>query len=189
MPTYKYEAMDAEGREAKGQLEAASEDEAKRQLADLKLYPTLVTLVEGREPAATNETEGEVEILLDAKGGVLRPGQTLSGGYRLNTAYPVPVKRMELSVLWYTMGKGDTDEGVIHFETVAENQELDARRAFAFSVPLPDAPWSYDGKIVKILWAVRVRVFPVSGAEIATEEGFRLIPERATPKHVSASAE
>lgn len=183
MPTYRYEAMNSEGRQATGELEAANEEEAKRLLVDQKLYPTLVTVVEGREPS---DSEGEVEILLDSKGGVLRPGQTLSGGCRLNTAFPVAVKRVELSVLWYTMGKGDTDEGVIHFATVAENEEIDARRAFTFSVTLPEAPWSYDGKIVKILWAVRVRVFPKNGKEISTEEGFRLLPERATTKLANA---
>lgn len=118
----------------------------------------------------------QVEILLEDPDMILNPGQTLNGGFRVNTMIGVPVKRAEVSVLWYTMGKGDTDEGVIHCQSFAEDGMLDAQTAFPFSVVLPDAPWSYDGKIVKIRWAVRVRIYPKEGKEVAAEQNFRLWP-------------
>lgn len=133
--------------------------------------------------------EARIEFLLEDTDRVLHPGQELAGGFRLNTALPVMVRHVELSVLWYTEGKGDTDEGVIHHETCAENTQIDAARAFSFRVTLPEAPWSYDGKIVKIRWVVRVRIKPENGAELAAEERFYLLPKGRKPATIIVKAD
>lgn len=121
-----------------------------------------------------------VEILIDDEDLIVLPGQHLRGGFRVTSADPVYVKKAEISVLWYTEGKGDEDMGVVFLDSVAEGQQLDAQQAFPFDVTVPDHPWSYDGKIVKIRWAVRVRLFPEHGSEIAAEQRFHLLPKGMT---------
>ncbi len=59
----------------------------------------------------------------------------------------------ELSVLWYTEGKGDQNTGVVHFEEFA----LDDRRKHTFAADLPLLPLTYHGHLLKIHWLVRVR--------------------------------
>lgn len=134
--------------------------------------------------------EPEIEILLEAKQKRLQPGETLRGGWRLNAANAMAVKSADLSVLWFTEGKGDSDEGVIFHQVSIENSELDAGRAFPFEVRMPPAPWTYDGRIVKIRWAARVYITPQSGKTFCAEERFQVRPktdpaglmeERGTP--------
>lgn len=50
---------------------------------------------------------------------------------------------------------------------------IDARRPERFSTTLPQSPLSYDGRIIKIRWCVRVRAF-VGRKEIVAEEPFQL---------------
>lgn len=118
----------------------------------------------------------QIEILVETERGLVRPGATLRGGFRVLTPESLPVDRVELSVLWYTDGKGDMDEDVIHNQILAPGETLAADRAFAFQVPLPDRPWSYSGRVIKIHWVVRVRVYPASGKPWGGEEEFRLHP-------------
>jgi hypothetical protein len=118
-----------------------------------------------------------IEILIEDEDLVVRPGQNLRGGFRAASGDPVHARKAELSVLWYTEGKGTEDMGVVFHQTVAENRQLDAQDAFPFEVKMPDSPWSYDGKILKIRWAVRVRLQPDHGKEIAGEQRFFLLPE------------
>ena len=118
----------------------------------------------------------QLEILIESDHGLVKPGDMVRGGFRLLTDDPVPVERVELSVLWYTDGKGDMDQGVIHHETLAKGETLSAQRAFPFKVQLPNEPWSYNGNLIKLHWVVRVRVYPAKGKPWAGEEEFRVHP-------------
>jgi hypothetical protein len=120
----------------------------------------------------------QLEILVQSDRGLVKPGGVVRGGFRVLTEEPMPVERVELSVLWCTSGKGDVDECVIHHETLARGETLNAERAFPFQVQLPDQPWSYNGQLVKISWVVRVRVYPVSGKPWGGGEEFRVHPAR-----------
>ena len=121
--------------------------------------------------------EPQIEILLEDKDLVLHPGQVLRGGWRLNAAYAVPVKKAEVFVMWSTEGKGDADSGAAYHKVAVEDVELDAGRAFPFETTLPQAPWSYSGKLIKINWYVRVYVIPREGKPFAAEERFKLLPQ------------
>lgn len=118
----------------------------------------------------------QIEILLELPEGCARPGQALRGGLRLNVPEPLSVQRLEASAVWYTEGRGDKDEGVVWHQTLAENEELDSQRAFPLEIPMPEGPWTYDGKLIKIRWVVRVRVKPQGESEIAGEKPFSLLP-------------
>jgi hypothetical protein len=117
-----------------------------------------------------------VRIRFDGNGRVYRPGETLSGEYRIESVAPEEIKAIEVSVLWYTEGKGDEDLAVHSFWRIsADNGErLDLPRPGRFSTVLPRSPLSYRGILVRIRWCVRVRVFLTRGREVMGELAFRL---------------
>jgi len=131
-----------------------------------------------------------VRIRLDGNGRVYRPGETLSGEFRLESLPPEEIKAVEISVLWHTEGKGDEDMAVHDFRRVsAENgQWRELLRPGRFSTVLPKSPLSYRGVLVKIRWCVRVRVFLARGREVMGELAFRLgeVPAVRAPAPVEA---
>jgi hypothetical protein len=117
-----------------------------------------------------------ISLKLDAASGEYQAGQRLSGHFLAEGASPWPVRSAELSILWYTAGQGDEDFAVHHFERFVDEpgRPLDMRLPRRFTAPLPPSPLSYDGRIVKVCWCVRLRVFPQQGPETLTEVAFRL---------------
>ena len=117
-----------------------------------------------------------VVLRLDEDGRVYQPDDTLAGQYRMMSIDRDDIKALELSVLWYTEGKGDEDIGVHHFErlSIDDGDWIDPRRPGTFRTRLPNSPMSYDGRIVKIRWCVRVRVFLKRGREVVGQRLFRL---------------
>ena len=86
--------------------------------------------------------EPVVLIRLDDNGRVYRPGETLSGEYRVESLAADEVKAIELSVLWYTEGKGDEDMAVHEFKRLARDDGdwIDLHRPSRFSTTLPRQP-------------------------------------------------
>jgi len=114
-----------------------------------------------------------VTIQLDPGHRAYMPGETLAGRFRWDVMHPDVVRRVELSVLWYTEGKGDEDFGVHYFEEITE--PLGGRAPWRpFATKLPNSPLSYDGALLNIRWCVRVRLFLESGKEVVGEKVFRL---------------
>jgi hypothetical protein len=117
-----------------------------------------------------------IVLRLDEDGRVYQPGDALAGQYRMVSIDRDNIKALELSVLWYTDGKGDEDMGVHHFHRLSteDGDWIDPRRPGVFRTDLPKSPMSYDGKIVKVRWCVRVRVFLKRGGEVVGQRQFRL---------------
>jgi hypothetical protein len=84
---------------------------------------------------------------------------------------------VELSVLWHADARGGADLGVCHYEehgaVDGDDLALYARRHYR--ARLPDGPPSYDGKVVRIQWAVRLRLRYVNGTEVLRELPLRLV--------------
>ena len=118
----------------------------------------------------------EIRITLDSDSAEYQPGELLAGGFVLEGTQMRQVRSAELSVLWYTAGKGDEDMAVHHFERFVDDAAapMDLRAAHQFSTVLPSSPLSYDGVILKVCWCVRVRVFMSLGQELLAEAPFRL---------------
>ena len=118
----------------------------------------------------------EVRVELDKETGQYEPGELLSGWYAVGRVEDAAVKAVELSVLWYTVGKGDEDFAIHHFERFdpAASDELLVGEAKQFSARLPYSPLSYDGSILNIRWCVRLRVFFARGKNICVDYPFRL---------------
>jgi hypothetical protein len=119
---------------------------------------------------------GAIRLTLDSSSGHYQPGERLSGRYMVDGSQPGTLRALELSVLWYTSGKGEEDMAVHHFERhVSEAaRPLDLRVPRRFSTVLPASPLSYDGQIVKVCWCVRLRLFLPQGQESLAEVPFRL---------------
>jgi hypothetical protein len=114
-------------------------------------------------------------VTLDAPAAHYLPGDRLTGRFVVDPAQPA-ARAAELSVLWYTAGKGDEDMSVHYFERIVDEpiRPLDLRVPHRFATELPASPLSYDGEIVKVCWCVRVRLFLPQGHEEVEEAAFRL---------------
>lgn len=83
------------------------------------------------------------------------------------------LRALELSLAWYTEGKGEEDLCVVSFERRTDPGQLPpAARVVPFATRLPSSPLSYEGVIVKIRWCVRVRLFFAAGREYVSEHVF-----------------
>lgn len=68
---------------------------------------------------------------------------------------------LELSVLWYTEGKGDEDLNVHYFHRWSSSRlsELALDTAQHFETRLPESPLSYSGHLFRIRWCIRMRLY------------------------------
>jgi hypothetical protein len=117
-----------------------------------------------------------VRLTLDSPAGHYWPGGQLTGRFMTAGGQPLGVHAAELSVLWYTAGKGEEDMAVHWFQRFVDEpaRPLDLRVPRRFATQLPPSPLSYDGRIVKICWCVRLRLFLADGRESVTETPFVL---------------
>lgn len=105
-----------------------------------------------------------------------RPGDVLKGSFVVHVEHAEEVKSAELSVLWYTAGKGEEDFGVHYFKrfTTEGPDGVELARRREFRTLLPEQPLSYDGLIVKVCWCARLRLFLGRGRQQVLETPFRL---------------
>jgi hypothetical protein len=118
-----------------------------------------------------------VSIKIDDRQAPHAPGEMLSGEYQIDAVEPSELRAVELSVLWYTEGKGDEDLGIHYFERRTDEDYDDGApltELRKFSLALPASPLSYEGVLIKLRWCVRVRVFLKSGKNYFAELPFRL---------------
>ena len=122
------------------------------------------------------ELTPRINIFLDSKDYIYHPGDCLTGSYRILDVKTDQINSVELSVLWHTEGKGDEDMTVIDYHSLSRQREdwINPHNPFKIETQLPSAPLSYEGLIIKIRWAARVRMTLVSGEEIIAERGFFL---------------
>ncbi len=117
-----------------------------------------------------------ISVLLDDNRLTYQPGDVLRGEYRIDALDPADLKAIELSILWYTEGKGDEDLAVHYFERLTDEAEPDQplHELRRFQTTLPNSPLSYEGVLVKVRWCVRVRVFVHGGKSHLVERAFQL---------------
>jgi hypothetical protein len=90
-------------------------------------------------------------------------------------ADPHRLEDVEVSVGWYTEGKGRMARGVEHREIHRPGDgSLDDDGSGKFSAVLPGSPLSYDGVLLSIRWAVRVRALLSGSRQVDAEEVFQL---------------
>jgi hypothetical protein len=116
--------------------------------------------------------EPTLQITLDRDPAEYEPAATL---LLMCTAPATEARTIELSVLWFTEGKGDEDLTVVYFREWNTPEDLrEWTRPVALSLPLPLTPHSYNGVLLRIHWEARLRMQPQHGAELRAQQRFRL---------------
>jgi len=116
-----------------------------------------------------------LSVMLDNQPSVYQPGDPLRGEYQIDAVDPADIRAVELSVLWFTEGKGDEDLSVHYFERLtADDTQPALHELRRFQTVLPNSPLSYEGVLVRIRWCVRVRVFLRQGRDFVAERDFQL---------------
>lgn len=80
----------------------------------------------------------------------LSPYETLEGS--VSWQLDKELKGLELRLFWYTRGRGDEEAEVV--QTLPLGSGTGGQRSF--SLILPGWPWSVDGALVSIVWAVEL---------------------------------
>lgn len=88
-----------------------------------------------------------------------RPGDEITGaaGWKLDQ----PPDAVEVRLFWRTEGKGTSDTQVVHTARFDKPSPEDAR-PFAFTAP--NAPYSFSGKLVSLVWALEMVIKPGNDA-------------------------
>jgi hypothetical protein len=60
---------------------------------------------------------------------------------------------VEARLFWFTRGKGTQDVGIVETQSV-ELLQMNGRQRFRFK--LPEAPYSFSGRLISIVWAVEL---------------------------------
>lgn len=121
-------------------------------------------------------SEPSITLEFDEHARFYLPREEIAGQYVVDIDDANAVHAIESSVLWYTEGKGEEDLAVHYFDRHSriEGHFFDVTVPRRFGTVLPHSPLSYSGRILKIRWCVRVRVFLRSGREVIAEQPFRL---------------
>jgi len=96
-----------------------------------------------------------VQLSIDHDQMHFAPGDTVRG--RVEWSLSEPPERATVSLVIFTVGKGDQDIRVLH------SVDLGAPRAVGeqvFEMPLPAGPLSFAGTLISLRWAVEVNLEP-----------------------------
>lgn len=77
---------------------------------------------------------------------------------------------IELRAVWNTEGKGTTDLGVENSVTIESPNSTESRR---MSFTLPEAPYSFSGHLISLVWALELVVKP---SEQSCRKEFTMAP-------------
>jgi len=105
----------------------------------------------------------KLDIILHGDRTTFAPRETVRG--RLEWALDTNPRYLELSLFWYTSGKGTRDVGVIG---TAKFDDPGVHGSKDFSFALPDGPYSFSGKLISLIWAVELTCSP--GSETVRRE-------------------
>ncbi|KAA5543112.1 hypothetical protein FYK55_12560 [Roseiconus nitratireducens] len=129
-----------------------------------------------------------MSVSLCREDGMYEGGRELQATWRVSRVTLDSLVAIEISVLWSTEGKGDTDLHVHHFERLDEAQIR--RQGLADSqllrCELPATPLSYHGRLIRLRWCVRMRLFLSDGREIVTDQPFYLVAPRTNENRPSS---
>lgn len=97
----------------------------------------------------------ELKIGIREEQTAFRPGELLRGGAGWQLDHSP--RSVEARLFWYTKGKGTEDVEVVATDSFDQPQQQDAR---PFEFRLPDAPYSFSGKLISLIWAVELVAQP-----------------------------
>jgi hypothetical protein len=105
--------------------------------------------------------ELSIELKEDRNG--FEPGERLEGS--VTWSVDQAPQRAELRLFWFTRGKGTEDAGVVQTVQFDRPAPYETR---SFEFKLPDAPYSFSGKLISLVWALELVVDP--GKQVVRRE-------------------
>jgi len=84
-----------------------------------------------------------------------RPAETIEGTF--SWSLPVAPTHISLELFWTTRGKGKVDSEVVESVHV-KHPAASGEERFGFKVP--NGPYSFSGKLVSLLWGLRLVILP-----------------------------
>lgn len=117
-----------------------------------------------------------IRVELDREDGVYAPGDLLQCNWKVGRVPMDKIQFVEASVLWHTEGKGDEDLAVHHFTRHSEEELRASGEGFENSLvaELPKSPLTYDGRLLRIRWSVRLRVAITGDPDTVVSQPFYL---------------
>ena len=97
----------------------------------------------------------ELKIELNQDGEDFEPGEELLGN--ISWDLDKPVHALELRLFWFTRGKGTEEAGIV--QTMKFEQPL-PQESRPFRFRLPDAPYSFSGQLITLVWALELIAYP-----------------------------
>lgn len=98
---------------------------------------------------------GSIQIETEGGANAFLPGETIIG--TVSWQLEPPLESVELRLIWYTEGKGDQDLEIVETAAFHSPGVVDRR---AFTVRLPEGPFSFSGKLISLLWALEAVAQP-----------------------------
>ncbi|GIW95378.1 MAG: hypothetical protein KatS3mg110_3419 [Pirellulaceae bacterium] len=71
---------------------------------------------------------------------------------------PAPPDYLQVALVWFTRGKGNTDHRVV--ERLRIDGPLESAGSKRLGIQLPVSPWSFSGRLISLLWAIEVTAYP-----------------------------
>lgn len=90
-----------------------------------------------------------------------QPHQTIAGSVQWSDL-PPGTDRIEIRLIWYTLGKGTQDVVTVETVRVAAPPPI-GNSPFEFIAP--GRPLSFSGTLISLIWAIEVIAFPQQNAE------------------------
>ena len=98
-----------------------------------------------------------------------RPGEWIEG--RAEWQLDRDARSVEVRLIWFTRGKGDTDVSVLDSQRIDAPARSDSR---AYRFRLPEGPYSFSGKLISLVWAIEL---VAEGIKEAARLEFTLSPD------------
>lgn len=106
-----------------------------------------------------------------------QPGDLLEASLEIYGENPINCRDVEVSIGWHTEGKGDRNNGRAYLEPLGVTQiEPGIPVAHNVSFRLPSTPWSYEGELIQVVWAVNVKIDIAMMPDINSAHPFVLQP-------------
>lgn len=109
-------------------------------------------------------------------------GGRLKGTVRWAPAAETKIRRLIIKAGWRTEGRGDEDEQeVFRAEHPGQTVPAGGLVSVAFEVPIPeDGPITYEGKLIRILWAVECELDIPWASDEEKSGPFRVVPRESS---------
>jgi len=103
-----------------------------------------------------------LRLKVDDPGTARRPGESLDidASWHLDG----PDHAVELSLVWYTSGKGSEDIEVVEQVTLA-SKAPGSSGSRHHTLRIPEGPYSFSGKLISLAWALELVAVPSSAVE------------------------